>query len=122
MHRDLKPSNLLLNEECLLKVADFGLARSLSALKKSDEGASVLTDYVATRWYRAPEILLGSTCYTKAVDMWAVGCIVAEMFVGAPLLLNQPPTYLLACFSRSQDVILLPSYRLKIVPSEDSTI
>ena len=122
MHRDLKPSNLLLNEECLLKVADFGLARSLSALKKSDEGASVLTDYVATRWYRAPEILLGSTCYTKAVDMWAVGCIVAEMFVGAPLLLNQPPTYLLARFSRSQDVILLPSYRLKIVPSEDSTI
>ena len=86
MHRDLKPSNLLLNEECLLKVADFGLARSLSALKKSDEGASVLTDYVATRWYRAPEILLGSTCYTKAVDMWAVGCIVAEMFVGRPLL------------------------------------
>jgi len=86
VHRDLKPSNLLLNEECLLKVADFGLARSLSALKKSDEGASVLTDYVATRWYRAPEILLGSTCYTKAVDMWAVGCIIAEMFVGKPLI------------------------------------
>ena len=101
-------------------MADFGLARSLSALKKSDEGASVLTDYVATRWYRAPEILLGSTCYTKAVDMWAVGCIVAEMFVGAPLVLNQPPTYLLACFSRSQDVILLPSYHLPsvtIIPS-----
>ena len=46
-------------------MADFGLARSLTALKKADEGASVLTDYVATRWYRAPEILLGSTCYTK---------------------------------------------------------
>mmetsp|Transcript_33697 Transcript_33697/g.80061 ORF Transcript_33697/g.80061 Transcript_33697/m.80061 type:complete len:361 (-) Transcript_33697:658-1740(-) len=86
VHRDLKPSNLLLNEECLLKVADFGLARSLTALKKSDEVASVLTDYVATRWYRAPEILLGSTCYTKAVDMWAVGCIIAEMFVGKPLI------------------------------------
>jgi len=86
VHRDLKPSNLLLNEECLLKVADFGLARSLTALKKSEEGASVLTDYVATRWYRAPEILLGSTCYTKAVDMWAVGCIIAEMFVGKPLV------------------------------------
>ena len=46
----------------------------------------VLTDYVATRWYRAPEILLGSTSYTKGVDMWAVGCIVAEMFYGKPLL------------------------------------
>lgn len=86
VHRDLKPSNLLLNEECLLKVADFGLARSLRALNKGEESASVLTDYVATRWYRAPEILLGSTSYTKAVDMWALGCIIAEMFIGKPLI------------------------------------
>jgi len=86
VHRDLKPSNLLLNEECLLKVADFGLARSLRALQKGEESASVLTDYVATRWYRAPEILLGSTSYTKAVDIWALGCIVAEMFIGKPLV------------------------------------
>lgn len=86
VHRDLKPSNLLLNEECLVKVADFGLARSLKALKKADEEASVLTDYVATRWYRAPEIILGSTCYTMAVDMWAIGCIIAEMFIGKPVI------------------------------------
>jgi len=86
LHRDLKPSNLLLNEECLLKVADFGLARSLKAMKQAEESASVLTDYVATRWYRAPEILLGATNYGKGVDMWAVGCIIAEMFIGKPLL------------------------------------
>lgn len=85
VHRDLKPSNLLLNEECLCKVADFGLARSLKAMKLGEE-SSVLTDYVATRWYRAPEILLGSTSYTKAVDMWALGCIIAEMFIGKPLI------------------------------------
>lgn len=66
-------------------MADFGLARSLTALKKADEGASVLTDYVATRWYRAPEILLGSTTYHLGVDMWSVGCIMAEMLCGQPV-------------------------------------
>mmetsp|Transcript_22159 Transcript_22159/g.47005 ORF Transcript_22159/g.47005 Transcript_22159/m.47005 type:complete len:367 (-) Transcript_22159:453-1553(-) len=86
VHRDLKPSNLLLNEECLCKVADFGLARSLRAMELGEENNSVLTDYVATRWYRAPEILLGSTSYSFAVDMWALGCIIAEMFIGKPLL------------------------------------
>lgn len=85
VHRDLKPSNLLLNEECLMKVADFGLARSIKALDQSQESSSVLTDYVATRWYRAPEILLGSTCYSKGVDMWSLGCILAEMLGGKPL-------------------------------------
>jgi len=77
LHRDLKPSNLLLDEQCVLKVADFGLARTI---KEADDAAAentVLTDYVATRWYRAPEIILGSTSYSRAVDMWALGCIIA---------------------------------------------
>ena len=60
LHRDIKPSNLLLNSECLMKLADFGLARSVSSLKTGSGPNPILTDYVATRWYRAPEILLGS--------------------------------------------------------------
>jgi len=85
IHRDLKPSNLLLNSECFLEVADFGLARSIATLENPDTPSPVLTEYVATRWYRAPEILLGSTSYTKGVDIWSVGCILAELLSGGPL-------------------------------------
>ena len=62
----------MLNDDCLLKMADFGLARSLYT-SRTGEYSDVLTDYVATRWYRAPEILLGSSTYTEAVDMWSMG-------------------------------------------------
>lgn len=78
VHRDLKPSNMLINSDCLMKLADFGLARSVAA--DEDNGiAPLVSDYIATRWYRAPEILLGSQRYSKAVDIWSAGCILAEI-------------------------------------------
>ena len=85
LHRDIKPSNLLLNSDCHVRVCDFGLCRSVKEANAAQTNDTILTDYVATRWYRAPEILLGSTCYGKAVDIWSVGCILGEMLLGKPL-------------------------------------
>uniref|UniRef100_A0A8C6PZ18 mitogen-activated protein kinase n=1 Tax=Nothobranchius furzeri TaxID=105023 RepID=A0A8C6PZ18_NOTFU len=76
IHRDLKPSNLAVNEDCELKILDFGLARHTD-----DE----MTGYVATRWYRAPEIMLNWMHYNMTVDIWSVGCIMAELLTGRPL-------------------------------------
>ncbi len=87
LHRDLKPSNLLLNANCDLKICDFGLAR---VADRSEEG--YLTEYVATRWYRAPEIMLSWKCYTKAIDIWSIGCIMGEILGGRPLFPG--PNYL----------------------------
>lgn len=84
VHRDIKPSNLLLNKDCHLKICDFGLARSLESGQGTVENPK-LTDYLGTRWYRAIEVLLGSMHYTFAVDIWAVGCIYAEMLLSRPL-------------------------------------
>jgi mitogen-activated protein kinase 15 len=82
IHRDLKPSNILINSDAYVKICDFGLARCINATTNKDV---TMTDYVATRWYRAPEILLGSTKYTTQADMWSVGCIFGELLSGKPM-------------------------------------
>ncbi|KAJ1762548.1 MAPK protein hog1 [Coemansia sp. RSA 1935] len=76
IHRDLKPSNIVINENCDLKICDFGLARVQDPQ---------MTGYVSTRYYRAPEIMLTWQKYDVAVDIWSTGCIFAEMFEGTPL-------------------------------------
>uniref|UniRef100_A0A8C0N5F9 mitogen-activated protein kinase n=1 Tax=Canis lupus familiaris TaxID=9615 RepID=A0A8C0N5F9_CANLF len=76
VHRDLKPGNLAVNEDCELKILDFGLARHADA---------EMTGYVVTRWYRAPEVILSWMHYNQTVDIWSVGCIMAEMLTGKTL-------------------------------------
>ena len=79
IHRDIKPENILVSQSGVVKLCDFGFARTLAA------PGEVYTDYVATRWYRAPELLVGDVKYGKAVDIWAIGCLVIEMLMGQPL-------------------------------------
>lgn len=79
VHRDLKPPNILVNQDCALRIADFGLARGRSSEEE------VLTEYVVTRWYRAPELMLLPSGYFEAVDLWSVGCIHAELLTRQPL-------------------------------------
>ncbi|MBW0522551.1 hypothetical protein O181_062266 [Austropuccinia psidii MF-1] len=86
LHRDLKPGNLLVNADCELKICDFGLARGfLDPNAQQANNAGFMTEYVATRWYRAPEIMLSFQNYTTAIDMWSVGCILAELLLGRPI-------------------------------------
>lgn len=103
LHRDLKPSNLLVNSNCDLKICDFGLARVANP-EKNHEG--FMTEYVATRWYRAPEIMLSWKEYTKAIDMWSVGCIFAELLGRKPLFPGKDYIHQLTLIT---DVIGTPS-------------
>lgn len=81
LHRDLKPANVLINFDCRIKICDFGLARGADPNSRKQ----ALTNYVVTRWYRAPELLLDNTRYNSAIDIWAAGCIFAEMLRGSAL-------------------------------------
>jgi mitogen-activated protein kinase 1/3 len=79
VHRDLKPGNILVNSNCKAKICDLGLARGWTSKEDSDV-SEAMTEYVVTRWYRAPELTWGEAKYGSSIDMWAVGCILAEMF------------------------------------------
>lgn len=83
--KDLKPSNILVNFRGNIALTDFGLARHKISRTLDQEEAPVYTKNVATRWYRPPEVLFGGQNYDESIDVWALGCILAELFGGVPL-------------------------------------
>jgi len=104
LHRDLKPSNLLVNANCDLKICDFGLSRGME--QEDAEHDEDMTEYVVTRWYRAPEIMLAVKTYGPPVDMWAVGCIFGELMGRKPLFPGNDYIHQLRII---QDVVGKPS-------------
>ena len=96
IHRDIKPENLLIDENLNLKLCDFGFARKVR-LNKSNNNINEMTDYVATRWYRSPELLLSGGIYGPDVDYWAVGCIMGELADGNPMFPGENETDQINC-------------------------
>ncbi|KAL6762629.1 hypothetical protein V8C86DRAFT_2517292 [Haematococcus lacustris] len=119
MHRDVKPANILITGEGMVRLCDFGFARYTAEARQSSSSKELLTAYVITRWYRPPEVLVGHP-YSTAVDIWAVGCILAEMVCGAPLFpgcshLDQLAITRqgLGCLSPSQDAAIASNHKLQ---------
>mmetsp|Transcript_12091 Transcript_12091/g.26404 ORF Transcript_12091/g.26404 Transcript_12091/m.26404 type:complete len:405 (-) Transcript_12091:612-1826(-) len=104
LHRDVKPGNVLLNKSCDLKLCDFGLARHVDPSHPLE--VVFLTEYVVSRWYRAPELLLGCEYYDGGVDIWAAGCILVELLVRKPLFQGSSSPDQVACIV---DVLGSPS-------------
>ena len=86
-HRDLKPGNILVSKDCQLRIVDFGLARFMDeSTRVGSNQLNPMTEYVVTRWYRCPELLLSpNRPYNEAIDLWSVGCILAELLRRKPL-------------------------------------
>ncbi|KAH6781840.1 hypothetical protein C2S52_001366 [Perilla frutescens var. hirtella] len=100
MHRDLKPANILINsKQGRLKICDFGLSRPIGSQSGS------YTPGIVTQWYRAPEILLGAKRYSNAIDMWSVGCIMAELVLGQVAFPGNSEVEQLVCIGRSRRIL-----------------
>ncbi len=120
LHRDLKPSNILVNSNCDLAICDFGLARGFGNWSDSNWSLysmeSCMTEYVVTRYYRAPELLCESSTYDKSIDVWSIGCIFAEMLCRETLFLGKSPLQQLKMIAKF--LPCPPSEELKFVQHE----
>lgn len=101
LHRDIKGSNLLIDNNGVLKIADFGLSTFFNS-----KDSSPMTSRVVTLWYRPPELLLGAAHYGVAVDLWSAGCILGELFIGKPILPGKTEVPCLGIHFASSCIIL----------------
>lgn len=114
LHRDIKGSNLLIDNEGILKIADFGLATFFDP-----EQNQHMTSRVVTLWYRPPELLLGATLYGTGVDLWSAGCILAELLAGRPIMPGRTEVLQLLSLYSSSPIFLFCNIFLRslyIVP------
>ena len=104
IHRDIKPENILIDKNKNLKLCDFGFARKYYNNLNSDN--NLMTDYIATRWYRAPEILLSNGKYGFEVDFWAIGCLMCELIDGKPIFPGKDEIDQINCISIKKIIVI----------------
>jgi len=124
IHRDIKPGNIFIDENCVVKIGDFGSARISPQQKKEKEKEKKekrpLTPGVGTKWYKAPEIIFGNKHYDKSVDIWSFGCLMAEMFLLEPLFPGSTDFEMINLifsfigFSKEDEAVLKPQLHINL--------
>ena len=120
MHRDVKPGNILINENCEIKLGDFGSSRIITPDIKA------VTAGIGTKWYKAPEIIFGRKDYDKKVDIWSFGCLAAELFLLEPIFPGNTDFEMISSiiallgFSKEDEDVMNPQIRLQLVESKEN--
>ena len=121
IHRDIKPGNIFIDENCIVKLGDFGSSRIITNYNNGN-----LTPLVGTKWYKAPEIIFGNKIYDKTVDIWSFGCLMAELFLLEPLFPGATDFEMINLifgflgFSKEDEEVLKPKLKINYKEMKDS--
>ena len=121
IHRDIKPGNIFIDENCIVKLGDFGSSRIITNYNNGN-----LTPLVGTKWYKAPEIIFGNKLYDKSVDIWSFGCLIAELFLLEPLFPGATDFEMINLifgflgFSKEDEEVLKPKLKINYKEMKDS--
>ena len=138
IHRDIKPGNIFIDENCIVKIGDFGSSRILAQNEKNEDDKNEndekknkkkkrpLTTGVGTKWYKAPEIIFGNKNYDKSVDIWSFGCLIAELFLLEPLFPGSTDFEMVNLifsfigFSKDDEKVLKPQLKIKYKEKQEN--